>query len=149
MNKKRPYPPATAPAKGKRPGTEKFVDLACRRYKFKNLGTWQVRDMRDRPGILSVHATGRALDLGYTDRPTALAAMRWFVDNNTALGITLINDYMQGKFGATWKCDRQTWKVHQKSTLGQRGHWFHVELEDWAADDPVLLERIWRSIPRP
>ena len=149
MNKRRPYPPATAAAKSKRPGTEKFVQLARRRWGFTNLGTWVVRDMRGRPGFLSVHATGRALDLGYSDRKAALEAIRWFVDNNGALGVTLVNDYMQGKFGATWKCDRQSWKVHEKSELGSRGHWIHVELDAWAADDPVAIERVWRSLPQP
>ena len=148
-NKKRPYPPATVAWKSKRRGTEKFCDLATRRWKsFTRLGTWVVRDMRGRPGVLSVHATGRALDLGYTDRKQAVDACGWFVDNNTALGITLINDYQFGKYGRTWMCDRQAWKIHDKETIGSRGNWLHVELEPWAADDAVGLEKIWRSLPR-
>ena len=149
MNKKRPYPPAVSSSKGKRPGTEKFVELCRRRWKFTNLGTWVVRDMRDKPGVLSVHATGRALDLGYSDRKPVMAAIRWFVTYNTALGITLINDYEFGKYGRTWKCDRQDWVIHQKPTIGTRGSWIHVELDGWAADDPQLLEWVWRSLPRP
>lgn len=149
MNKKRPYPPAITPAKGKRPGTEKFVQLSIRRYNFTNLGTWVVRDMRGRPGVLSVHATGRACDLGYQARENAASAMLWFVQHNTALGVTLINDYLYGKYGRTWKCDRQQWKVHDKPTLGPaRGSWIHVELDAWAADDPITLEKVYRSLPR-
>ncbi len=148
-NKKRPYPPAKAAAKGKRAGTEKFVDLACRRWKsFSRLGTWVVRDMRGKPGVLSVHATGRAMDIGYTDRKDVMAAIRWFVTYNTALGVTLINDYQFGQYGRTWMCDRQDWKIHQSDVLGSRGNWFHVELDSWAADDPVGIEKIWRSLPR-
>lgn len=149
MNKKRPYPGATIPAKGKRPGTERFVLLARRRWQFVNLGTWVVRDIRDKPGQLSVHATGRAMDLGYADRSKAIEAMNWFVEHNAALGVTLVNDYLHGSHGRTWKCDRQAWLVHKKPTIGGRGHWFHVELDAWAADDPSLLEKVWRSLPRP
>lgn len=149
INKKRPYPPATVAWKSKRKGTEKFVQLACARWKsFTRLGTWVVRDMRGKPGVLSVHATGRALDLGYTDRKEALAACDWFVANNTALGVTLINDYQFGKWGRTWKCDRQAWKIHETSTIGARGNWIHVELDGWAADDADGLTTIWRSLPR-
>ena len=149
LNKKRPYPPATVAWKSKRKGTEKFVDLSCRRWKsFTNLGTWVVRDMRGKPGVMSVHATGRALDLGYTARAEADNAIGWFTAHNTALGITLINDYQYGKYGRTWICDRQAWKIHDKPTIGARGNWFHVELEPWAADDPVAIERVWRSLPR-
>lgn len=150
MNKKRPYPPAKAAAKAKKPGTEKFVQLMSRRFGFTNLGTWVVRDMRGKPGQMSVHATGRALDLGYRSRPDALRAVAWLVEHNTALGITLINDYLHGKHGRTWKCDRQSWLIHQGPVLGpSRGHWVHVELESWAADDPAAIARVWASLPRP
>lgn len=147
MNRKRPYPSAKAAAKGKKAGTEKFVQLMRRRFGFTNLGTWVVRDMRGRPGTLSVHATGRALDLGYTDRKTALKAINWLVENNTALGITLINDYMHPPKGRIWSCDRQAWRA--TTSQYSRGHWFHVELEPWAADDPVAVARVWASLPRP
>lgn len=150
INKRRPYPGAKAPAKGKRPGTEKFVAICRNKWGFSNLGTWVVRDMRGRPGVLSVHATGRAADLGYTNRDKAMEACRFLVDNNTALGVTLINDYLYGKFGRTWMCDRQAWKVHEKNVLGPaRGQWLHVELDSWAADDPQALTAAWRSIKTP
>ena len=56
-------------ATGKRAGTEKFVEIITKKG-FTNLGTWAVRNMRgsDR---LSVHATGRAADIGYKDKATA------------------------------------------------------------------------------
>ena len=105
--------------------------------------------MRDKPGVLSVHATGRALDLGFSNRADAVEAMEWFVTHNQALGVTLINDYTHGRHGRTWRCDRQAWRIHDKPTIGGRGNWFHVELDDWAADDARLLEKVWRSLPRP
>ena len=62
----RPYPyyPAKA-STGKLPGTEKLVELCGRRWKTKNLGTWVVRDMRGKPGIISNHARGLATDVSY------------------------------------------------------------------------------------
>lgn len=150
MNRKRPYPPAKAAAKGKRAGTEKFVQLLRRRWGFTNLGTWVVRDMRGKPGIMSVHATGRAADLGYSSRADALAACKWLVDHNTALGVTLINDYAHGRYGRTWKCDRQAWLVHESPVLGpSRGSWLHIELDSWAADDALALTRVWFGLPKP
>ena len=147
MTRPYPYYPAKA-APGKLAGTEKLVELCGRRWKTKNLGTWVVRDMRGKPGVLSVHATGRAMDIGYTDRKDVMAAIRWFVTYNTALGVTLINDYQFGQYGRTWMCDRQDWKIHQSDVLGSRGNWFHVELDSWAADDAAGIEKIWRSLPR-
>lgn len=148
MNKKRPYPPAVAAAKGKRPGTEKFVQLMRRRFHLTNLGTWVVRDMRGKPGQMSVHATGRAMDLGYSNRTDAMAAIRFLVTYNSALGVTLINDYLFGKYGRTWRCDRQEWVIHQSPVLGpSRGHWIHAELDGWASDDPAALIKVWNILP--
>lgn len=148
-SKRRPYPPAVKASKGKRAGTEKFVQLCCKRFGLTNLGTWVVRDMRGKPGVLSCHATGRACDLGYNSAENKARVLTYLTTYNTELGVTLINDYLYGKYGRTWMCDRQAWKVHDKPTLGSsRGAWIHVELDAWAADDPVTLERVWRSLPR-
>lgn len=34
-----------------------------------NNGSWGQRDMKGKPGTMSVHATGRAVDLSYRDMP--------------------------------------------------------------------------------
>ena len=70
---RKPYEPAKVPSKGKLPGTETFSRLARRRWDFTNLGTWVVRDVRNKPGVMSQHSAGRALDLQYSDR----AAQPW------------------------------------------------------------------------
>jgi hypothetical protein len=72
-------------AAGKRAGTEKFVKI-IKKKGFTNLGTWAVRNMRgsDR---LSVHATGRAADIGYKDKATAALWANWLVANYEVLGI--------------------------------------------------------------
>ena len=64
MPTKRPYTPAKTPARGKKPGTETFSRLSRRRWPLSNLGTWTVRDMRNKPGTMSQHAAAVALDLG-------------------------------------------------------------------------------------
>ena len=152
MPTRRPYVPGRAPAKGPKPGTETFSRLARRRWPFSNLGTYTVRDMRNQPGTMSQHATGRALDLGYApkDRAVALEACSWIVRYADELGVALVNDYMAGKFGRTWLCSRAAWKTHTTSTIGIRGHWIHVELHEWAANMPAdKYEALWRSLPRP
>ena len=151
MPTKKPYRPATTPATSKKPGTETFSRLARTRWKqLSNLGTWTIRDIRNKPGTMSQHAAARALDLGYApkDRATALAACDWFVANADALGIALINDYMAGEYGRTWLCDRAAWRTHTTATIGIRYHGLHIELHAWAANDPNYEAR-WRAIPRP
>jgi hypothetical protein len=40
---------------------------------LNNLGSYMVRDQKGHAGVLSVHSTGRAVDLGFTNRK----AQRW------------------------------------------------------------------------
>lgn len=148
---KKPYAPAKTPSTGKKAGTEKFSSL-CRirpTWKFTNLGTWVVRDIRNKPGVMSQHAAGLALDLQYSDRDMCLGAIDWIVANSDELGIALVNDYMYGKFGRTWICDRAAWKVHTTDTIGIRGRWIHIELHRAFANNPELVAEGWRSVPRP
>jgi len=52
---------------GPLPGMDEWIRRAIRygAGAFWNNGSWGVRDMRGNPGSLSVHATGRAVDLSY------------------------------------------------------------------------------------
>jgi len=74
---KKPYVPAKTPATAKRAGTEKFSELCRRRssWAFTSLGTYVVRDIRNKPGVMSQHAAGLALDLQYKDRKMCLSAI--------------------------------------------------------------------------
>ena len=62
------------------PGTQKLLELCGKRWGFTNLGIWANRSMKNPKAIpgdpkwLSVHATGRAIDIGYTDRAKAVEA---------------------------------------------------------------------------
>ena len=151
---KRPYRPAKTPAKAKKPGVETCSSLSRRRWPFSNLGTWTIRDMRNKPGTMSQHAAALALDLGYeataAGRKTALEACAWYAQYADELGIALINDYMHGQYGRTWLCDRAAWKTHTKATIGIRYHGIHVELHSSAANlSAAEYERRWRALPRP
>lgn len=148
---KRPYEPGKVPSKGKLPGTETCSKLCRRRWGFSQLGTWVVRDIRNQPGTMSQHATGRALDLGYAakNRAQALEAAAWLTSYADELGIALVNDYMAGDYGRTWLCSRAAWRVHTSNTIGIRYHGLHVELHAWAAKlSAAEYERRWRALPR-
>jgi hypothetical protein len=157
MSKGRPYTGTKdGAAKAKRPGTEKLVDLCKRRWSFSNLGTWVVRDMRGKPGTLSVHATARAADIGYGTakgmRAKAIEAAEWFATHADALGIEEIHDYAYGKYGRGWRCDRHAWKIYAnlaESAGTPGGTWLHVELSPAMADNAEAFEAAWRALPKP
>lgn len=151
------------------PGTQRFADLCRRRWKFTILGTYANRSMNNPkakagdPKWLSVHATGRAVDLGYADRASAVEAWNWFLQHTEELGIEEIHDYafdsnvrdrVQG-WGRGYRCSRgegeRGVKIFTESdNAGSRGgRWLHVELSPAMAADGDLLERVWRSLPRP
>jgi hypothetical protein len=154
---------------GARAGTVKFVDLCNRRWKFSNMGIFSNRTMNNPKAVkgdpkwLSVHATGRACDLGYKDRKAAIEAWEWCLANAAVLGIEEIHDYafdantkdkVQG-WGRGFRCSRgESSKgvliYDSKNNAGSfGGRWLHFELSPEMADDPVKLEAAWRSLPKP
>lgn len=154
--RKRPYTGTTdGAAAGKRPGTEWLARALRARWGFTNLGTWVVRDMRGRPGQLSVHATGRALDSGYMNtvaaRNKAVEVANWLADNADALGIEEIHDYAHGRYGRGWRCSRGKWKTYTaKDNAGSiNGRWLHIELTPQMADNAKKLNEAWDAIPKP
>jgi hypothetical protein len=161
MSKNRPYTGTKdGAAKGKRPGTEKLVELCKKRWGFSNLGTWVVRDMRGKPGQLSVHATGRAADIGYGTgkdaRNKGIEAFNWFLANAAALGIEEIHDYAFSKYGRGFRSSRAdknggviVYKDLASSAGTPGGTWLHVELSPEMADDAAKFEAAWRALPKP
>lgn len=147
-------------AKGKREGTEKLVELCKKRYGFTNLGTWVVREIRGKAGQLSVHATGRAADIGYSpkQRAEAVKAFEWFTSPEVvkALHIEEVHDYSFGKFGRGFRCVRKVGqplvKVYQneeESAGSIGGKWLHIEISPVMADDAEAFEKAWRALPKP
>ncbi len=145
-------------ASAKRPGTERFVILCNKRWQFKNLGTWVVRDIKGKPGSLSVHATARALDTSYgANKAAGKEAILWFVQYAAALGLEEVHDYSgitkKGceTWGRGWRIGRG-WKDWSADDNGgsQKATWIHVELAPKYAD--MLAgdyEAVWRSVPKP
>ena len=156
-----PYTGNSDPADGPRPGTIKFGEIMASRWKFTNLGIWANRPMRGSTR-LSVHATGRAIDLGYDPKRAALIGQicLWLEANHVALGIEEIHDYSgtskagTEKWGRGFRCNRNGvpgWKDWTETDNGGTpgGKWIHIELgpsPHGFADDPKLLVKAWKEI---
>lgn len=154
--RKYPYYPAFIGEREK--GTMRFGELCRKRWDFHSLGDFVVRDIRGKAGQLSVHATGAAIDIGWSHlgaegRNRADEAVAWFSKYADELGIVEINAYWQGDFGKGWRCDRHSWRTYTKDDNAGSIHaqWIHVELapEVLGADGDVEVERRWRSLPKP
>jgi len=118
------------------------------------------------PGMkkfVSVHATGAAVDIGYTNRKVGVEMYDWFLKYTKELGIVEIHDYAFDKdvkdgklgFGRGFRCSRGEGKAGEKlftkddnaGSFG--GKWLHLELEPAMADDPERFEAAWRALPKP
>ena len=112
-------------------------------------GSYGIRPMRGSES-LSVHATGRAVDLSYrpsekrklANRKEALALINKIVPVANDLGIEMIIDYMPQPFGRAWRCDRQAWQKYSKPTVhgAPGGDWFHIEITPQAADSAIFVK---------
>ena len=98
MTKPRKYTGNTDPHPKTRPGTKQFQDLMVFLFGMKNLGIFANRPVRGGKG-LSVHATGRACDLGGTPKQCK-EATAFLYDFRYDLGIEEIHDYV-GNYMAT------------------------------------------------
>jgi len=118
-------------------------------------GSYGVRNMRGKE-TLSVHATGRAVDLSYrpsaskklANRKDALEAIEKLCANANDLGIEIIIDYFPQPFGRAWKCDRQAWSKYSKPTVtgAPGGDWFHIEITPQAADSPIFVKAAFLKV---
>ena len=150
---------------GARAGTEMFVDLCQRRWKFTNLGIFANRRMNNaaaaadptNPKWLSVHATGRACDLGWKKRKDAVQAWNWLLEHAAVLGIEEMHDYA---FDPDGDGSKKAWGrgegnkgvriFDESNNAGSAGgQWLHVELSPAMAGDAANLELVWRSLPKP
>ena len=134
-------------ASGKRAGLEQFVReiVKVSDGALWNNGTWVVRNMRGKES-LSVHATGRAVDLSYRKvgklgkvdgRKHAEAMIEFLIANAKRLQIECILDYFPQPHGRGWRCDRGTWQNYTIKTISGApgGDWIHVEISPKFADD--------------
>lgn len=157
----RPYTGNTdaAGVTGARPGTKTFQDLMCFLFGMRNLGIYANRTVRGSSSAnppKSVHATGRACDLGGTpdDVKKAIDFLYTFRDR---LGIEEIHDYRNvwipgNGFGAGYRCNRDDggllagWRVYTKNTIGAGGNWVHYEIAPAMADNPDAVTAAFTAI---
>lgn len=146
-------------AKGKRAGTELWVKeiRALSGGALWNNGTWGVRDIRGTRGVLSVHATGRAMDLSYRKignkgvpkgRQETMKVLRLIVPNAELLGIECILDYFPQPWGRGWRCDRNAWQRYTRKTISGApgGDWLHIEISPTYADNPELVRQSFAQL---
>lgn len=132
-----------------------------------NNGDFVVRQMRGKES-LSVHATGRAVDLSYRyvrstgkgdatrgipegGRKQAIWWSRLLIINADLLGIELILDYFPEPYGRGWRCDRRDWVKYEVPTLAgaPKGDWLHIELSPSMADDAAAVRRAFTEVVLP
>jgi hypothetical protein len=148
---RRPYTAVLAPVvKGPLQGTDEFIRQVVKRSNSSlwNNGSWVIRDIRTKPGQISNHARGLAVDFSYrkmTDkgivegRKTALPFIQKLLKNADTLGIELIIDYYQNR---SWKCDRGTWVKGKWSG----GDWFHIEISPAMANNANLVKQAFNDV---
>jgi len=148
-------------AKGRRAGMTAWINnvIEMSDGALWNNGDFGVRNQRGKDA-LSVHATGRAVDLSYRHmadkglgikeggRQASINVMRTLITNADQIGLELILDYFPQPYGRGWRCDRRDWIKYQVSTLAgaPSGDWFHCEVTPAFADDPKLVNDAFKSL---
>ena len=149
---------------GPRAGMDEWIRQAIKHGKgaFWNNGSWGVRMMRGSETSLSVHATGRAVDLSYrmsqqhqgANRKDTITFINIVLANANALGVECVLDYFPKAFGRGWRCDRQAWKSYSKPEIhgAPGGDWLHIEISPAMADNPNAVkqafDRVFTEIPQ-
>jgi hypothetical protein len=124
-------------------------------FNMKSLGIYANRNVRGGTG-LSVHATGRAADLGGTPDQIrrAIDFLYFFRDK---LEVEAIHDY-QGYwiatrgFGAAYRCNRDSggkqsgWRVYSQPSIGKGGQWTHYEISPTMAGSPDRVDKVFTEI---
>ena len=147
----RPYTAVKAPvSKGPLPGTDEFIRQVVKRSggSLWNNGSFQIRDIRTKPGQLSNHARGLAIDFSYrkmTDkgivdgRKIALPFVYKLLENADVLQIELVIDYFLSR---SWKCDRGSWL--KGKFVGS--DWFHTEISLDMANSANLVKQAFDTV---
>jgi len=140
-------------AKAARPGLLMLVSQIEARSDraLWNNGTFVNRKARGKDSM-SVHATGRAVDLSYRKMPDGkrgrpngrkIAAewLRLLSSKADEFGIEMLLDYWPAPYGRGWRCDRGVWQRYQKPTISgsPHGDWIHIEVSPRLADDPERM----------
>jgi len=149
-------------AKGLRPGMRVFINQTIKLSNgaLWNNGDFGVRNMRSKSS-LSVHATGRAVDLSYRHMPPrkgikngrieALRVLKIIIANADALGLEAAFDYIVKPHGRGWMCNRGVWLKYKKKTIsgGGSGDWIHFEISPDMADNPEKMKQAFSNLVIP
>ena len=162
---KRPYTGNTdGLAQGERKGLAVFIKELCALYPaLWNNGSFVNRSMRGKQGSLSVHATGRAVDLSYRylikekrgikdgARKNAMEAIDFVVKNADLFGVEAILDYFPMPHGRGWRCDRSSWTIYTKPELhgAPMGDWIHFEISPAMADNADAMREAFNNLAKP
>jgi hypothetical protein len=141
-----------------RAGTKTFIDcvLLLSDRALWNNGDFVVRNMRGKES-LSVHATGRAVDLSYRQlgskgkpdgRKHAAEWCKILTQNADVLGVEMVIDYFPEPHGRAWRCDRAAWQRYTKHTVSGApgGDWIHVEISPAMADNPQAVHAAFKQV---
>jgi hypothetical protein len=160
---KRPYTGnKDGEAKGLRPGMKVFINQTIKLSNgaLWNNGDFGVRPMRGKEE-LSVHATGRAVDLSFrhivgkkgvkNGRLEAMRVLKIIVANADALGLEAAFDYIVKPHGRAWMCNRDAWVNYKKETIhgGGSGDWLHFEVSPEMADSAEKMQQAFAQLVIP
>ena len=132
------------------PGMKEFAKQVCAHSdkSLWNNGTYVMRDVRNKPGVVSNHARSLALDASYrfskvkgrkNGREVSLPYIYKLLEHADTLGIQLVIDYALQR---SWKCDRRTWiKIGVEVS-----DWYHLELSPNFANDPDKVKASWLKV---
>jgi hypothetical protein len=111
-----------------------------------NNGSWIIREIKGKPGTISNHAKGVAVDLSYrynsstnAGRKKSMPYINKLLQNADTLGIQLVIDYGLNR---SWKCDRGTW-IRGKFASGD---WYHIEVDPVICNSPELAKAAWDKV---
>ena len=145
----KPYTVNAAPVvKGPLGGMNYWITRAIKHSNKSlwNNGSWIIRDIKNKPGTISNHAKGVAVDLSYrynsstgAGRKTSLPYIIKLLENADTLGIELVIDYAMNR---SWKCDRGTWKAGNFTA----GDWYHIEVNPVMCHSPALAKQAWDKV---
>ena len=145
----KPYTVNAAPVvKGPLVGMNYWITRAIKHSNKSlwNNGSWIIRDIKNKPGTISNHAKGVAVDLSYrynsstnAGRTKSLPYIVKLLENSDTLGIELVIDYALMR---SWKCDRGTWIKGNYQT----GDWYHIEVNPVMAHSPELAKQAWDKV---
>lgn len=146
-------------ATNKQAGLEELVRQLCSKFPVWNNGTWGIRAMKDSASTKpspSVHSTGRAADLswrkvgvkGSGKYGDAVKLADFLILHADALQIEALHDYFPAPYGRGWRCDRESWQVYTKPTIGSApgGDWIHLEISPIYAQNALYYKEFFANL---